>query len=84
MIFGELLHPQILEALARAGHSSRILICDGNFPASTTLGRNSTLVSLNLSPGVVNCVQVLHTLSSAVPLEAAVVMKPMSEGNSLH
>src|SRR5260221_9601392 len=49
-----LLHPEILEALGRAGHSSKILIADGNYPFATQLGPNARLVSLNLSPGLVN------------------------------
>ena len=52
MLKHTLLHPEILHAIARAGHHGRILLADGNYPASTTLGPNATLVSLNLSPGV--------------------------------
>ncbi len=60
--------------LARAGHHAKVLIADGNYPASTTLGPNAELVSLNLSPGVVNCTQVLEALVSAIPIEAANTM----------
>lgn len=35
MLKTRLLHPQILEALAEAGHGSRILIADSNFPMLT-------------------------------------------------
>jgi L-fucose mutarotase len=55
-----LLHPEILEALGRAGHSSKILIADGNYPFATQLGPKARLVSLNLSPGLVNITQVLE------------------------
>ncbi len=55
-----LLHPEILEALGRAGHSSKILIADGNYPFATQLGPNARLVSLNLSPGLGNITQVLE------------------------
>lgn len=75
-----LLHPQILEALGRAGHGSRILIADGNYPFSTTLGPSSALVSLNLRPGLVNATDVLETIASAVPIEAAAVMAYAKEG----
>lgn len=71
-----MLHPQILGALGRAGHSSKVLIADGNYPASTKRPPGAALVSLNLSPGVVDCVQVLAAVASAIPIEAAGVMRP--------
>jgi len=55
MLKHELLHPKILEVIARAGHSSQVLIADGNYPASTTLGPKAELVSLNLSPARTRC-----------------------------
>ncbi len=74
MLKGKLLHPQILEALGRAGHGSQVLIADGNYPAYTKLGPKATLVNLNLSPGLVNCTQVLEALLSAIVVESAAVM----------
>jgi len=74
MLRTKLLQPQILEALGRAGHGAKVLIADGNYPFSTTLGPNAALVSLNLSPGVVSCTQVLETLGTVIPIEAAAVM----------
>ena len=52
MLLTPLLHPEINAVLAAAGHHSKVLIADGNYPASTTLGPNAKLVSLNLAPGV--------------------------------
>ena len=69
-----LIHPEINEVLARAGHHAKILIADGNYPASSTLGPNAELVSLNLMPGVVSCTQVLEALLSAMPIQAANTM----------
>jgi len=80
MLKGTLIHPQILEALGRAGHTSRILIADGNYPFATTLGPNAGLVSLNLAPGLVTCPQVLEALVTAVPIEAAAVMQYETTG----
>lgn len=76
MLRGRLLHPQILGALGRAGHSAKVLIADGNYPTSTKRPPGAALVSLNLSPGVVDCVQVLAAVASAIPIEAAGVMRP--------
>src|SRR5260370_42621578 len=80
MLKSRLLHPEILEALGRAGHSSKILIADGNYPFATQLGPGARLVSLNLSPGLVNATQVLEALVSAVPIEEATVMEPVTSG----
>jgi len=69
-----LIHPKILEVLGRAGHHAKVLIADGNYPASSTLGPNAEQVSLNLAPGIVTCSQVLEALLSAIPIEAAYTM----------
>jgi len=69
-----LIHPKINEVLGRAGHHGKILIADGNYPASSAIGPKAELVSLNLMPGVVNCTQVLEAILSAIPIEAANTM----------
>jgi L-fucose mutarotase len=69
MLKHQLLHPQINEVLARAGHHSLVLIADGNYPVSTKRGPNAELVSLNLAPGIVTCAQVLAVLLTAVPVD---------------
>lgn len=70
MLKHQLLHPEISAILARAGHHAKVLIADGNYPASTKMGPNAQLVSLNLAPGIVTCSQVLETLLSAIPVDA--------------
>ncbi|MFA6448068.1 MAG: RbsD/FucU family protein [bacterium] len=80
MLKYKLLHPEILEALAAAGHNSRVLIADGNYPFSTTLGPKAQLVFLNLSPGCVTVAQVLEALASAIPIQGASVMAPAKTG----
>lgn len=69
MLYHQLVHPRINEVLARAGHHSRILIADGNYPASTKKGPNAEVVCLNLSPGVVTVAQVLQAILSAAPID---------------
>ena len=80
MLYGQLLHPEILEGLASAGHSPKILIADGNYPFLTRCGPLARRVHLNLSPGVVSATQALTALLSAVPVEAAAVMDYPSDG----
>lgn len=76
MLHHTLIHPLILEAIGAAGHGSRILIADANYPASTKCGDNSELVYLNLRPGTPTVTEVLETLATAIPIEAAHVMMP--------
>ena len=74
MLYHQLVHPKINEVLARAGHHARVLIADGNYPASTKRGPNAELVCLNLSPGVVTVAQVLRAILSAAPIDAVNTM----------
>lgn len=69
MLKHQLIHPEILNVLGRAGHHAKILIADGNYPASTKKGPHAHVVCLNLSPGVVTCAQVLRAVLSAVPID---------------
>jgi len=76
MLKQRLIHPEILDALAGAGHGSQVLITDGNYPAATKLGENAALVYLNLAPGKPTVTEVLETLLTAIPVEDAAVMVP--------
>jgi L-fucose mutarotase len=69
MLKSTLLHPEILRACARAGHHSKILIADANYPAATKIGPNAQLVSLQLMPGVPTVAQVLYAILSEVPID---------------
>ena len=76
MLKTHLLHPEILAALAGAGHGSRVLIADGNYPFSTGCNAGTPVVYLNLRPGLVSVIDVLETLVTAIPVESAMVMVP--------
>ncbi len=76
MLKQRLIHPDILQALASAGHGSRVLIADGNYPAMTRVGDNAVLVYLNLSPGIATVTQVLEAVITSVSIEDAAVMEP--------
>jgi L-fucose mutarotase len=75
MLRHKLIHPQINEVLGRAGHLAKILIADGNYPASSKKGPRAELICLNLMPGVVTCAQVLEAVLSAVAVEEINTMK---------
>jgi L-fucose mutarotase len=69
MLKHTLIHPIINQVIGQAGHHAKILIADGNYPASSKRGPRAELVHLNLSPGIVTCNQVLRAILSAVPIE---------------
>jgi L-fucose mutarotase len=78
MLRGSLIHPEILHSLASAGHGSKLLIADSNYPVLTHSRPNAKIVYLNLSPGCVTVVQVLEQVLKAVPVEKLEVMDPGS------
>jgi len=80
MLKSRLLHPQITAALARAGHGSKVLISDGNYPHWTKKGPNAEVVYLNLAPGQPTVTDVLKVLVDAIPIEAAEIMDTNKTG----
>jgi L-fucose mutarotase len=76
MLKSKLLHPSLLNALASSGHGGMVLIADGNYPFSTRSNPRAERVYLNLMPGVVLVTQALEAMLTAIPVEAAHVMRP--------
>jgi L-fucose mutarotase len=76
MLTSHLLHPEILSALASAGHGARVLLADGNYPFSTGAPASARRVYLNLRPGLVSVTDTLEAILSAIPVETAMVMVP--------
>ena len=80
MLKHHLIHPAINAILGAAGHHSKVLIADGNYPASSKIGPRAQLVHLNLMPGVVTCNQVLQAVLTAIPVEAVNTMMYETSG----
>jgi L-fucose mutarotase len=80
MLKTDLIHPEILAALASAGHHSKVLIADGNYPVATKLGPNAEIVHLNFMPGLLSCNQVLEGLLTAIAVEEINTMQYVTEG----
>ncbi len=76
MLRYDLLHPPLLEALATAGHGSKILIADGNYPFLTVKHPEARLIHLNISPGLLDVSQLLPVVQTAVNFEQATLMRP--------
>jgi len=69
MLKTRLLHPDILSIVGRSGHHAKILIADGNYPASSKIGSRAELVCLQLSPGIPTVAQVLAAILDTVPID---------------
>lgn len=75
MLTLKLIQPQIMAALARCGHGSKILIADGNYPLAEKTG-SAEKVYLGLTRGLPTVSQVLDAVLSAINVEKAEVMLP--------
>ncbi len=76
MLLNKLIHPEILGALGRMGHGSRIVIGDGCYPHITGSPATATRVYLNLAPDQLLVTDVLEALAATIPIEEAYVMAP--------
>lgn len=76
MLTTRLLHPEILAALARCGHFSKVLIADGNYPVCTMSNPAAVRVHLNLSPGIPTVMNVLEALAAVAVFQEAEVVAP--------
>ena len=81
MIYGDIIHPEILKALSEAGHGTNIVIADGNFPADIGVPDTAKKVFLNLAPDKMKVTDVLKEIVKAVNIEsaAAPVMDTMED-----
>jgi L-fucose mutarotase len=82
MIKTPVIHPTIMEALARSGHFAQVVIADGNLPVGAMIGPNSTTVHLNFRPGLLDAITVLEGILEVCPVQGAIVMEKPSEANA--
>ena len=69
MLYGPMTHPQFLRALAAAGHGSKILLADANYPHTTGVNPRCELS------------QVLDVLKRTIPIERAEIMTPAPDAD---
>ncbi len=85
MLKTAIIHPTILEALARSGHYAQVVIADGNLPVGAMTGLNSTIVHLNFQPGLLDALTVLKGILAVCPIQGAIVMeKPIEANANIH
>ncbi|MBK8462242.1 MAG: RbsD or FucU transport [Nigerium sp.] len=79
MIRGTITHPDVIAALARAGHKSTVLITDIHYAAATCVGPNARTVFLNLTAGKPTIPEVLQAVQATVVVEHATLMQPSAD-----
>lgn len=84
MLKTSLTHPPLIRALAAAGHGSKVLIADSNYPHATAHGPNAEVIHLNLTRGLVNGPDTLAAIIQTVPIESAAVMAPGADSLPVH
>ena len=75
MIKTEILHPQLLETLAKCGHKTNILIADSNYSFVTNSSPNATIVYLNFCVGEIKSTLILEKILKYINVEKAVLME---------
>lgn len=74
MLKYKLTHPELIGALARMGHGSRVLITDANYAADVHVSPTATRIYLNLAPGMISATEILDKILEAIPVEFANLM----------
>lgn len=79
MIKYDIIHPELLCALAKCGHKTQLLLADSNYACNTNAPADASLIQLNLSPGMIPATYILQKLLSCINVEHAVLMSSPPE-----
>lgn len=79
MIKSTIIHPQILQSLAAAGHKSTVVIADAHYAAATAVGPNARTVYLNLTAGRPTIPEALAAVLATVVVEHASQIKATAD-----
>lgn len=69
-----LTNPPLLAALARAGHGAKVLLADGNYPATTAAHPRAERIELSIGRDLPTVSSLLPLLLASCPVEAAQLM----------
>lgn len=78
MLNTDIIHPELMQALAEAGHGARILMGDSNYPVTVKAAPGARRVYLNFIPGMIDGVSIVRALAKTIPIESAMYMTPDS------
>ena len=76
MLKTTIIHPELIAALAEAGHGAQILIADSNYPVTVQAPLAARKVFLNFTPGMISGCDIIKAIAETIPVEAAAYMTP--------
>lgn len=79
MLRAPITHPEVLHALARAGHGSLVLIADAHFAAATAVNPRAVVVHLALTSGSPLVPAVAALVGATIEIEAVTSMAAPDE-----
>ncbi|EOG8083892.1 RbsD/FucU family protein [Citrobacter sp. CK184] len=79
MIKSDIIHPDLLQALAQCGHKANILIADANYSFLTNSSPQARIIWLNFSPGLIGSVMILEKILGYINAEKATLMTSPAE-----
>lgn len=79
MIKSDIIHPDLLQALAQCGHKANILIADANYSFLTNSSPQAHIIWLNFSPGLIGSVMILEKILGYINVEKATLMTSPAE-----
>ncbi len=68
-------HPELLQALAEAGHGARIVLVDNNYAFTVNVNPAARIVFLNFTAGMINGIDILRALADTIAVESAIYME---------
>ncbi|MFD1714516.1 RbsD/FucU domain-containing protein [Amnibacterium flavum] len=74
-----LTNPPLLSALSSAGHGSKVLFTDANYPATTAANPRARLIELSIGRNLPTVSDLLGLVLPILPVEAACVMEGPGE-----
>jgi len=84
MIKSDIIHPDLLQALAQCGHKANILITDANYSFLTNTSPQARIIWLNFSPGLIASAVILEKMLKYINVEKATLMtSPADFDNAL-
>ncbi|MBC6503302.1 RbsD/FucU transporter [Citrobacter freundii] len=82
MIKTDIIHPDLLQALAQCGHKANILIADANYSFLTNTFPKARIIWLNFTPGMIGSVIILEKILGYINMEKATLMASPAEFNN--
>ncbi|MGJ8517864.1 RbsD/FucU domain-containing protein [Carnimonas bestiolae] len=76
MLTTPIIHPQVLSALASAGHKSLVVIADAHFAAATAIADHAVVVHAALQPGQPLVPEVVELVANTIMIEGLTTMQP--------